>query len=189
MADPDAEAPEGEVMRIGETLNETALGCTGLLYADLGVHLRAGKRIYCSNLSFKSSWQDLKDLFRDVGTVVYANVMRDDTGEPRLREHRRRPRCLAAAGVLTLCYPTSVVRAGRYKRPLLMACLPPNSQGGQRAGGLWSLRLRNRYDLHPGSSCFSTCHLLFAYLVRPLRTSHSRALGWATQYWALYYFS
>lgn len=49
------------------------------------MQLRAGKRIYCSNLSFKSSWQDLKDLFRDVGNVVYANVMRDDTGEPALR--------------------------------------------------------------------------------------------------------
>ena len=66
---------------------------TRLLCADLRVHLRAGKRIYCSNLSFKSSWQDLKDLFRDVGTVVYANVMRDDTGEPR---------CVSAADGLAL---------------------------------------------------------------------------------------
>ena len=42
----------------------------------------AGKRIYVANLSYKTSWQTLKDCMRDVGTVVYANVMRDDSGAP-----------------------------------------------------------------------------------------------------------
>jgi len=35
-----------------------------------------------ANLSYKTSWQTLKDCMRDVGTVVYANVMRDDSGAP-----------------------------------------------------------------------------------------------------------
>jgi RNA recognition motif-containing protein len=35
----------------------------------------AGKRCYVGNLAWKTSWQDLKDLFRSVGTVVYSNVM------------------------------------------------------------------------------------------------------------------
>ena len=47
--------------------------------------MRIGKRCYVGNLAWKTSWQDLKDKFRDVGNVVYANVMRDDGGEFRLR--------------------------------------------------------------------------------------------------------
>lgn len=43
--------------------------------------MRIGKRCYVGNLAWKTSWQDLKDKFRDVGNVVYANVMRDDGGE------------------------------------------------------------------------------------------------------------
>ena len=39
------------------------------------------KRCFISNLSFKTSWQDLKDKFREVGNVVYANVTRDESGE------------------------------------------------------------------------------------------------------------
>lgn len=47
--------------------------------------MRIGKRCYVGNLAWKTSWQDLKDKFRDVGSVVYANVMRDDGGESRSR--------------------------------------------------------------------------------------------------------
>lgn len=43
--------------------------------------MRIGKRCYVGNLAWKTSWQDLKDKFRDVGNVVYANVMRDDGGK------------------------------------------------------------------------------------------------------------
>ena len=46
--------------------------------------MRIGKRCYVGNLAWKTSWQDLKDKFRDVGNVVYANVMRDDGGEPQV---------------------------------------------------------------------------------------------------------
>jgi RNA recognition motif-containing protein len=47
--------------------------------ADDGM-MRIGKRCYVSNLAWKTSWQDLKDKFRECGTVVYANVTRGDDG-------------------------------------------------------------------------------------------------------------
>lgn len=37
--------------------------------------MATGKRIFVGNLAWKTSWQDLKDLFRSVGNVVYSNVM------------------------------------------------------------------------------------------------------------------
>lgn len=43
-----------------------------------GDTVRIGKRCYVGNLAWKTSWQDLKDKFREIGNVVYANVMRDD---------------------------------------------------------------------------------------------------------------
>jgi RNA recognition motif-containing protein len=42
---------------------------------------QTGKRCFVGNLAWRTSWQDLKDKFREVGTVVYANVMRDDSGK------------------------------------------------------------------------------------------------------------
>lgn len=39
-----------------------------------------GRRCYVGNLAWRTSWQDLKDAFRECGTVVYANVMQDQTG-------------------------------------------------------------------------------------------------------------
>lgn len=56
-----------------------------------------GKRCYVGNLAWRTSWQvrringgcrnlrdgwiqDLKDKFRDCGSVVYANVMRSEDG-------------------------------------------------------------------------------------------------------------
>eukprot|EP00878_Enallax_costatus_P003273 GHUV01003476.1.p1 GENE.GHUV01003476.1~~GHUV01003476.1.p1 ORF type:complete len:206 (+),score=60.15 GHUV01003476.1:195-812(+) len=45
--------------------------------------MRIGKRCYVSNLAWKTSWQDLKDKFRECGTVVYANVTRDDDGRSK----------------------------------------------------------------------------------------------------------
>ena len=46
--------------------------------------IRVGRRVYVGNLSWSTSWQDLKDFFRLAGTVVYANVMtEDDTGRSK----------------------------------------------------------------------------------------------------------
>jgi RNA recognition motif-containing protein len=45
--------------------------------------VRIGKRCYVGNLAWRTSWQDLKDKFRECGNVVYANVMNDDTGRSK----------------------------------------------------------------------------------------------------------
>jgi RNA recognition motif-containing protein len=45
--------------------------------------MRIGKRCYVSNLAWRTSWQDLKDKFRECGTVVYANVTRGDDGRSK----------------------------------------------------------------------------------------------------------
>lgn len=49
--------------------------------AEANDTVRIGKRCYVGNLAWKTSWQDLKDKFRECGSVVYTNVMRDDDGE------------------------------------------------------------------------------------------------------------
>jgi RNA recognition motif-containing protein len=40
--------------------------------------VKIGRRCFVGNLPWRTSWQDLKDKFRECGTVVYANVMRGD---------------------------------------------------------------------------------------------------------------
>ena len=40
--------------------------------------VRVGRRVYVGNLAWSTSWQDLKDFFRQAGDVVYANIMTDD---------------------------------------------------------------------------------------------------------------
>jgi len=47
-----------------------------------GDAMRIGKRCFVGNLAWRTSWQDLKDKFRECGNVVYANVTKDDTGAP-----------------------------------------------------------------------------------------------------------
>lgn len=37
--------------------------------------------MYVGNLSWKTSWQDLKDFFRETGNVVYSDVMREADGK------------------------------------------------------------------------------------------------------------
>ena len=39
-------------------------------------------RVYVGNLSWSTSWQDLKDHMRDVGDVQYAKVLQDRDGRP-----------------------------------------------------------------------------------------------------------
>lgn len=45
--------------------------------------MRVGRRCFVSNLAWRTSWQDLKDAFRDCGTVVYANIIRDEGGRSK----------------------------------------------------------------------------------------------------------
>lgn len=42
-----------------------------------------GKRCFVNNLAWRTSWQDLKDHFRRSGTVVFANVIRDQAGRSK----------------------------------------------------------------------------------------------------------
>lgn len=39
--------------------------------------VRVARRVYVGNLAWRTSWQDLKDFFGRVGTVRYADVMRE----------------------------------------------------------------------------------------------------------------
>lgn len=45
----------------------------------------AGRRCFVSNLNWRTSWQDLKDKFRESGEVVYANVVKDEDGTLQLK--------------------------------------------------------------------------------------------------------
>eukprot|EP01026_Neomeris_dumetosa_P069538 TRINITY_DN687_c2_g1_i1.p2 TRINITY_DN687_c2_g1~~TRINITY_DN687_c2_g1_i1.p2 ORF type:complete len:263 (-),score=42.20 TRINITY_DN687_c2_g1_i1:340-1128(-) len=45
--------------------------------------LRIGRRCYVGNLAWSVSWQDLKDEFKQCGTVVYANVELDQLGNSK----------------------------------------------------------------------------------------------------------
>ena len=82
--------------------------------------VRIGKRCYVGNLAWKTSWQDLKDKFRECGNVVYANVMKDDAGARRARRSFAR-------------HVTPI------ERPLTR---PPHPapQAAPRAGASWSSR-------------------------------------------------
>ena len=60
--------------------------------------VRIGRRCYVGNLAWRTSWQDLKDKFRDCGNVVYANVMKDDAGELSERPPVRRWRTARGDG-------------------------------------------------------------------------------------------
>lgn len=43
--------------------------------------MRVGRRCFTSNLSWRTSWQDLKDAFRPCGNVVYCNIIKDSQGK------------------------------------------------------------------------------------------------------------
>ncbi|KAK2077604.1 hypothetical protein QBZ16_004449 [Prototheca wickerhamii] len=45
--------------------------------------MRVGRRVYVSNLAWRTSWQDLKDHFRTAGEVVYSNVIKDADGRSK----------------------------------------------------------------------------------------------------------
>ena len=57
--------------------------------ADLGGPIVCGggigssNTVYVGNLSYHTSWQDLKDLCKEVGTVLHADVMMEDDGRSK----------------------------------------------------------------------------------------------------------
>jgi len=48
-----------------------------------GEVVKVGRRVYVGNLAWRTSWQELKDKFRENGNVVYANVMTNDDGRSK----------------------------------------------------------------------------------------------------------
>ena len=42
-----------------------------------------GTRVYVGNLSWETSWQDLKDHFRSAGEVIHADVLQDSDGRSK----------------------------------------------------------------------------------------------------------
>ena len=70
----------------GHSLSRSLVLSFSLSCADItgmGEEIRVGRRCFVSNLAWRTSWQDLKDKFRDCGTVVYANVMRDESNRSK----------------------------------------------------------------------------------------------------------
>jgi len=51
----------------------------GTVATDPDGHVTVGRRCYVGNLSFRTTWQDLKDHFRQVGNVVYTKVLTDES--------------------------------------------------------------------------------------------------------------
>ncbi|KAL3784740.1 hypothetical protein ACHAW5_001607 [Stephanodiscus triporus] len=47
------------------------------------MHNMSSNRVYVGNLSWSTSWQDLKDHMRDVGEVSYAKVLQDRDGRSK----------------------------------------------------------------------------------------------------------
>ena len=94
-----------------------------------------GKRCFVSNLAWKTSWQDLKDKFREVGNVVYANVHQTEDGAHGIcfAVHLRPAACVARRH-LALNRASAVM-------PSLAA-----AQDGQKAGGSSNMRRRRRYN-------------------------------------------
>jgi len=92
--------------------------------------IQVGRRIYVGNLSWKTTWMDLKDHFRQVGTVAYADVMReggDQNGRSRgcgIVEFERAEEAAAAINTmnnLELMGRQVFVREDREDRDLVAA--------------------------------------------------------------------
>ena len=91
---------------------------------------KTGKRCFVGNLAWRTSWQDLKDKFREVGTVVYANVMRDDGGGFFLRISSKKIwEKLVARGRRSLNSPPKKPKKTK-KKP------NPNSSGRSKGWGI-----------------------------------------------------
>ena len=54
-------------------------GGVGVVVGGGGGTITVGRRLYVANISWETSWQDLKDHFRQAGNVVYSDIMQDPT--------------------------------------------------------------------------------------------------------------
>jgi len=100
-------------------------------------------RIYVGNLSWQTSWQDLKDHMRKAGTVVYADVFLDDQGKSKgcgIVEYATREEALEAIRTLTDTKIGSTdrpifVREDRESPNFQAGSKYRNSRGGYYGGG------------------------------------------------------
>ncbi|KAI8468345.1 MAG: G-strand telomere binding protein 1 [Monoraphidium minutum] len=123
--------------------------------------MRIGRRCYVSNLAWRTSWQDLKDKFRECGNVVYANVTRGDDGRSKgwgIVEFETPDEAIAAVNTLNgvdLGGRNISVREDREDRDVKQAAgedgvpierppRPPRGERGRGAGGAGGERGRGR---------------------------------------------
>uniref|UniRef100_A0A7S0WHE3 RRM domain-containing protein n=1 Tax=Chlamydomonas leiostraca TaxID=1034604 RepID=A0A7S0WHE3_9CHLO len=102
--------------------------------------VRIGKRCFVGNLAWRTSWQDLKDKFRDCGNVVYANVMRDDDGRSKgwgIVEYETPDEALQAINTLNgadLAGRRILVREDREDRDVKAPGAPSGAPAASRSG-------------------------------------------------------
>lgn len=118
--------------------------------------VRVGRRCFVSNLAWKTSWQDLKDKFRDCGNVVYTNVMRDENGRSKgwgIVEFERPEEAVAAINSLNgvdLGGRPLIVREDREDRDVKMLGQGGFDARGKGRGGRGGGRGRGRGDSESG---------------------------------------
>ena len=75
--------------------------------------ITVARRCFVHNLSWDVSWQDLKDFFQECGTVVYADVMKENgTGRSK------------GCGIVEFDHPQAAARAIRDKTDALLKGRP-----------------------------------------------------------------
>ena len=94
--------------------------------------MRIGRRCFVGNLAWSTSWQDLKDVFKAAGNVVFTNVMREGNGTGACGGHVGPMTCEAIPNKRR-CLTTEHTAPNKTEQP-----------GGQKAGALSSLRRLNR---------------------------------------------
>ena len=70
--DPDVESDSADVVKAG--------GPASVTVEHRGETVTVARRLYVGNLSYRVRWQELKDLFKPCGNVVYADVQEDRYG-------------------------------------------------------------------------------------------------------------
>lgn len=89
---------------------------------------KGGASVYVGNLSYETSWQDLKDHMRGAGNVDQANVLKNEDGRSK------------GCGIVVYQHPRDAARAVRelqnselQGRPIFVR--EDREQGGRRSGG------------------------------------------------------
>jgi RNA recognition motif-containing protein len=82
-ASPFAPAGQNNSSPLAATLGEDVDYSSFYLYDGLGASGAGGRNLFVGNLPFHCQWQDLKDLFRQAGTIIRADVALGQDGRSR----------------------------------------------------------------------------------------------------------